>query len=147
MLLSGSPPSWSLPKDGIGPHCLSLGNVVTRLNQPQAPHPANFPLPLGNYKSVLYFGGGGVYFFNNSFFEYPLFCLFYFLATLQHVEFPGQGSDSSHSCDLYQLSSPTVLGWGSNLRPGAAERSRPIPLHHRGNCSFSFAERILCAIF
>lgn len=43
-----------------------------------------------------------------------------FLATLQHMEVPGQGLDPSHSCDLRWSLQPTVLGWG--IKP-ASQRS------------------------
>ena len=55
------------------------------------------------------------------------------------MEFPGQGSDPSHSCNLRCSWGPDPLTHrarpGSNLRPGAAEMA-PIPLPHSGNSSF-----------
>ena len=57
---------------------------------------------------------------------------FFFLAASWHMEFSGQGSDLSCSCNLQgQLGQcwilqPIVLGWGWNLRPGTAEM---LPIH------------------
>ena len=47
-----------------------------------------------------------------SFHEFEHF-LFSFLAARQHVEFPGQGSDPSHSCDLScgNTRSLTLCAW------------------------------------
>ena len=54
-----------------------------------------------------------------------LLLLFSLLATLQHMESPGQGSDLNCSCDLHctpatQILYPTVPGWGSQLHPSVA---------------------------
>ena len=67
-----------------------------------------------------------------------------FLAALRHMEFPGQGSDPSCSCDLRcRCSSASVLGQGSNLRPRAPEMPL-FPLHHSRNSSnFSSLRRRL----
>ena len=59
----------------------------------------------------------------------PLFCffvlfcfaLFSFLATLRHMEFAGQGSDPSHSCDL----------WGQEVKPYVLALQR----RHRSHCA------------
>ena len=70
------------------------------------------------------------------------FVCFSFLATLGHMEFLGQGSDASHSCD--PLCSGGNAGsfnllWcqAGDWSPGTAEML-PIPLHHSGNSSMTF---------
>ena len=64
------------------------------------------------------------------------------LTSLRHMEFLGQGSDLSCSCDLHHSTrSFNPLCWtGSNLHPGAAEMLLPIPLCHRGNVSVHLRE-------
>lgn len=70
------------------------------------------------------------------------FFFFFFLADLQHVEFPGQGSDPSWSCNLCHSRSNVgfpnplclCLPRGSNLCLGAVE-TPPIPSCHSGNSS------------
>ena len=62
---------------------------------------------------------------------------FSFLSTPQHLEFLGQGSDPSYSCDLHCIWSNTrslthCAGPGSNLSPSTAEMLQ-IPLCHSGN--------------
>ena len=62
------------------------------------------------------------------------------IPSLQHMEFPGQGSDPSCSCNLHLCHScsnarsfnPLCPGPGLNLRPAAAEMS-VILLHHSWN--------------
>ena len=60
-----------------------------------------------------------------------LFFFFSFLATPWHMEFPGQGSDLSHSCDLcHSCSNAGSLthhdqAGGTNLRPKAAYPIEP----------------------
>jgi len=62
----------------------------------------------------------------------------FFFFLFCHMEFLGQGSDSSRSCNLRHSSrnagSLNALCWAreSNLCPGAAEMP-PMPLHHSGN--------------
>ena len=64
------------------------------------------------------------------------FFLFWLLLCI--MEFPGQGSDLSCSCDPQHscanawISWPTVPGRGSKLHPGTAEKLL-IPLSHSGN--------------
>ena len=63
--------------------------------------------------------------------------IFSFLAAPWHVEFLGQGSDPSHSCDLSHSCtmldpSPTVPSWGLNLGPGAP-KTPLILLRHKRN--------------
>ena len=65
---------------------------------------------------------------------------FFFLAALRHMEFPGQGSDLSHSVDLSHSCSNTgslthCAGLG-NPHP-SAPKMPPIWLRHSGNSSFS----------
>lgn len=70
------------------------------------------------------------------FFFLFLFFFYLFLAVPHHTEFPGQGSDPNHSCNLHWQSpilNPWGMpGWGSNLHPGAAA-TWVIPLCHSGN--------------
>ena len=80
-----------------------------------------------------------------SFFPFP------FLAVLRHMEFLGQGSDPSCSCELLcscgKLGSFNPLCWagGWNLHPGAAEML-PIPLCHSGNFTpFLFVYLFFCS--
>ena len=54
-----------------------------------------------------------------------------------HMEFPGWGSDPSHSCNLCHRCSTTGSFNPLNLCPGVAERP-PIPLHHRGSSAKIF---------
>ena len=66
-----------------------------------------------------------------------LFCLFVCLATLQHMDFLGQGSHLSCSCHLNRMcgdigSLTTVPGWGSTLSPSTPKMPH-IPLCHRGS--------------
>ena len=55
------------------------------------------------------------------------FCFFVFFLFWLHMEFPGQGSDPSHSWDLCQSCrnsgsfNPLCQGQGANLHPGPAE--------------------------
>ena len=68
-------------------------------------------------------------------------CLsFFFIFGHQNMEFLGQGSDPSHSCDLiHSYGNPesltTVRGQGSNLCPSAPKRPL-VPLSHIGSASF-----------
>ena len=79
--------------------------------------------------------------------EIYLFTYFsFFLAAPWHMEFLGQGSDLSCSCDLdHSCSNARSLthcaGQGSNLHPSAPETPL-IPVHHSGN-SFVF----ICEIY
>ena len=64
----------------------------------------------------------------------PLLC---FSATPQRMEFPGEGSDPSHSCNLCHSCHNTgslthCPGWGSNLCPSTLE-TLLIPVHHSEN--------------
>ena len=73
------------------------------------------------------------------------FFLFSFLDFQQHIEFPGQGLDLSHSCDLHHRcgnagSLIRFPGWALNPCPEAA-RMLPVPLPHSGNsCPICFKE-------
>ena len=77
-----------------------------------------------------------------SFFPFLKFILFYFyfLAVLWHVEFPGWGSDPSHSCSPCcscsnaRYFNPLCWTEHTELYPSAAE-TLLIPLYHRGNSS------------
>lgn len=66
----------------------------------------------------------------NIFFYFP------FLATSRNMEFPGQGSDLSHSCSRSLLA---VQGWGLNLHSSAPE-TLPILLCHSRNSQQPFLE-------
>ena len=64
------------------------------------------------------------FFFNNFFFFqsfFLFFSFFFFLAALQYMEFPGQGSDPSHSCDLHHTCSNT-----GSLTHGARQGIKPM---------------------
>ena len=64
------------------------------------------------------------------------FVLFWFLATSWHMEFPGQGSDPSHSCNLYHNAGSFnhCARPRSNLHPGTAEKPPiQIPLCYSRN--------------
>ena len=66
-----------------------------------------------------------------------LFVFFSFLAFLRHMEFPGQGSDPSHSCDL--SCSCSITGCLTHrarlwIEPASSDpKTPPILLHCRGN--------------
>lgn len=64
------------------------------------------------------------------------FFFFSFLAIPRHMEFPGKGSDLSHSCHLSNCWSLTwllnPLCWALNLHPRAS-KTRQIPSCHSGN--------------
>ena len=64
-----------------------------------------------------------------------------FLAAFQHMEFLGQGSYPSQSCDLHcsygNTGSLTHCAGGSTLCP-SAPKMPPIPLCHSGNSSMQF---------
>ena len=64
--------------------------------------------------------------------KYPHFSFFpSFLATPQHMEFLGQGSDPKPQLRQCQILNP-LCGAGSNLHPSTF-RMLWIPLHHSGN--------------
>ena len=83
-------------------------------------------------------------------FELPqayFFSYFLFLATPQHMEFLGQGSDLSHSRDLHcSCGNARSFNQGSNLHPGAAEML-PIPLYHSGNSTGLFLLPVIKTIY
>ena len=74
-----------------------------------------------------------------------VFHFFVFLATLQTMEFWGQGSNLSHSSDLHwscgnaRSFSPLHRSQGSNLCPGTSE-TPPIRLCHSRNSCLSYNE-------
>ena len=65
-----------------------------------------------------------------------LFIYFYFLPTPWHMDFPGQGSDPSQSCNLHcgkaRSFNPLCRAGESNLYPGTVEMLQ-IPVCHSGN--------------
>ena len=79
---------------------------------------------------------------SQDYFLMLIFFSFIFLATLRHMELPGQGSDPGHSLNLSHScsntgSQPTVPGQRSNLCPSAS-KMRLIPLHHSGSSHAKF---------
>ena len=74
------------------------------------------------------------------------FFFFVFFGRPRHMEFPGKGSDLSHSCNLCcrcgKDGSLNPLCWESNLRSGTA-KTLPILLHHVGNSCQIFFECLL----
>ena len=61
-------------------------------------------------------------------FFFFFFFFFFFLAAQRYMEFPGQGSDPSHSFDLHRSCGNAGSSWGCNRRPSAL-----IPLHPSRN--------------
>ena len=63
----------------------------------------------------------------------------FFWAATWHMEFPGQGSEPSHSCD----NTGSLIHCGLNLRP-SAPKAPPILLHHSRNSFFFFPSLHTC---
>ena len=72
--------------------------------------------------------------------------MFIYLAAPWHIKFPGQGSESSHRCDLScsfgHAGSLTVPGRGSNLHP-SAPKTLPVLLRRGGNATSPFIKCLL----
>ena len=68
-------------------------------------------------------------------FRFGTWCECFFLAAPQHMEFPGQESDPSHSCDLSHSSNAgSLTHWdGLGIKPASQDAEMPpIPFHHSG---------------